>query len=265
MQTNPSSPPVSFTPPPDPDVDEMVRVMKRTKRAPFVVGLVSVGIIALSVGLYVLGGRAATRSELAGRGYTEISVSSDGLFSYRYTGTKGSSACAGSFQRLPFSSSWSESCFDVTPRPPLREQIERSLQENYAKTGFDSFACPEVPASERSVTCTLAAANGTSVQVSIAATKVAGDGRWTSWRSTPEIRAINGEVLASELWAAVTKGREGQGPNDDLVIACGKGPQLLRDDTIACVASLRGKTPRTGTVTVSFLKEGGYNWKVSGI
>jgi hypothetical protein len=71
--------------------------------------------LALLFGLHVWSTRAAAASELAQRGYSEVSLKMQGPFRWGFRGRKGTAECGGTFERILFSSSMTESCFDVSP------------------------------------------------------------------------------------------------------------------------------------------------------
>ena len=98
----------------DPDATVMIRP-KAPSRGPVIVALGVVGCaLALSV-LHVLDGRSAVAAELERRGYSETALAMKGPFTWAFTGMKGRARCDGTFERVVFTKSMSETCIDTRP------------------------------------------------------------------------------------------------------------------------------------------------------
>lgn len=238
--------------------DEMVRAMKRANRGPLVAFAALVGLAALGVGGYVLGGKHATVSELEGRGYAAVTVKMVGPFTFSFTGTKGAAQCSGTFQRIPFSTSLQEACFSSappSPPPSARESVERSLAKKYAADGFATFTCPTLVPSDKTTECSMAAANGTTVPIHVEAKGTAEDA-WQSWSYGPTEIYARGEDLATKVPSALGPELKKRGL-PAIQVDCGAGLQATRANELTCKASaaVKGKQ-REGTLTLTFADDG---------
>jgi hypothetical protein len=248
---------------PDSDVDAMLAQMKRARRKRVFIGLSVIAGLAAVGGLQLLNVRMSAASELRHRGYSSFHLKSHGPFSLGFTGQKGTAQCGGTYERVLFSSSIQESCFDLPPPAPpapkvsIRDDLEQSLRRKLAALGFDTFTCPDVPPGARTTTCTVSAKNGTNLSVTVTALNTDPDGGWQSWHMELASRVGNGESLAADLLKSVHKQRP---HSEHLVFDCGTGPQVATNEAFTCEAT-DTKTHRKGTITVTFDDKGSH-WKL---
>ena len=255
----------------------MLRDLRRAKRRPLWVALGIIGVGAFVSGLYVLGGKSAAASELAANGYTESTIRIKGPFSFAFSGKKGTAQCQGTYERVPFSSNMLESCYDVRttagdpPKHTKRQMLENSLSKKYASEGFATYECPEVSASDLTVTCTIAADNGTRVPVTFKPTGTEPN-VWAAWSfgideiyfDGPTVAAKAGEVVSNEL----KKKGSRQGP---VALDCGSGVQATRKNEATCKATstnAAGKRgpERVGSLTLKLNDDGSLaKWTLTGL
>lgn len=245
----------------EPDVDAMMRDMKRAKRTPLFIGLGIVGALVLAFGFYVISGRAAAASELTQRGYSQTKLTMNDPFTWGFTGRKGTSECGGTFQRVPFSTSITESCFDTSPpapKAPVRPEHEvladgfRSLLAGLSTSPITT-QCNRIEPGATSATCTATTEGHPPVEVIFA--KKGED--WTMDRPS-RILSKNGlgDSISKELREKTKK------PS---VVDCGTGLMGYSEgDTLTCTASRPG-LKKPASVAVTFGAKDAYTWKVTGI
>lgn len=252
--------PAQFPPPPaHDDVDVMVGRMKRANRAPIFAALALVAGAATLAGLVVLRGRAAAASELKHRGYSATQLTMRGPFTWGFSGTKGTAECGGSIEKIFFSTSIEESCFDVKPAPrsaparPANELLQEGLRKQFAEIAVTSVRCPSIDPGAVTATCTAAADAGEPIDVVVE--KANGD--WTI--RTPEqviLRPTLSAGLTNELRAKAKKG---------VFVDCGAGLfGYSAGDELTCVAGRKG-AKKPGRMTVVFKADGSYTWTATGI
>ena len=253
--------------PPD-DFDAMARAMKRSSRAPLFVALgVVVGVPALG-GLWTLKSFAGARADLEADGYEHPSVKVKGPFTFSFSATKGGQRCSGTIKRFPGSSSREELCFDDSPKAPAppppsnREKLEKSLRFHYAKLGFDDFSCPEIPNVDDRTSCSMSFKDGL-VPVSVARDGVDPDGSWSSWTFTLPSNIVSGEKLSADVQQTLVKGIKRK--HAGLVVDCGKGPVVFKDDKLTCDVTTADPKPVHTKVALTRSDGGGYSWEVHGL
>lgn len=236
----------------------------RSSLGPVLIALGVVAAIVFGSGFLVLKSWAAARSDLVDDGYTSPKLTFHGPFTYGFTATKGSSSCSGTITRYPGSSSRQETCFEMTgtaPPPPVltnRQQVEKSLEKNYAKYAFTAFTCPEIADADTKVTCKLAAESA-SVTVSVERTASDTDGTWGKWTSSLDETVGNGSEMSDDLTKSVSETAKAKHPSG-VDVDCGKGPVVFTDGKATCKFTTRDKKPMQGTVNLTAKKEGGYQW-----
>ena len=245
----------------DVDVDAMVHAMRRANRKPLLVGAGVVVALALIGVLYVLTGKAAVASELARRGYSQPVITMNNPFAWGFSGLKGSARCSGTFERIPFSTSISEGCFEPSPpgdavtKPsqPQHERLEQGLRKQLASLSITGAHCPALEPGATKATCTVEAAAGAPVEVVFSKT----GGEWSQDR--PE-RMMVRETLAESL------AKDFQGKSKvAITVDCGTG--LLgygQGDALTCTASRKG-LKKAGSIAVAFGVGSAYTWTATGI
>ncbi len=245
-------------PSPEADVDAMVRDMKRANRKPLLIGLGVLASIGLSFGLYVLNGRSAAASELARRGYSQTAIKMRGPFTWAFTGQKGTAQCGGTFERILFSTSISESCFDISPakvtKParPEHEILADGLRAQLSSLSVVATHCAAIDPGATKTTCTVEGPGGPAIEVLVA--KSGGD-----WKMDRPARILSRATLAESLSKELQEKAK-----TPIAVDCGLGLFGYGEgDTLTCTASRKG-AKKPGSMTVTFGAEGGYKWKATG-
>jgi hypothetical protein len=231
-------------------------------------GLIALGVVALLVlvpGLWVLKSWATVRSDLEADGYASPKVTFKGPFTFAFTAMKGASSCSGTVTRFPGSSSREEMCYEPTPIvPPApvltnRQEVEKSLEKNYAKFAFTKCTCPEIADADTKTSCTLAGDNGASVTAQVERTKVDTDGTWGEWSTTLDAPVGKGEDLSADLTKSVGDTAKAKHPSG-VDVDCGAGPVVFSGGKATCTFTTRDKKPMHGNVELTSKPGGGYKW-----
>jgi hypothetical protein len=244
--------------PHDHDVDLMVRGMKRANRKPLFIALGVVVGVALLGGLQVLRGRSVALQELQSRGYSELEIHMKGPFTWSFSGKKGTAECAGTIERVLFSMSISESCFDVAPAAPVpttpeHEDLAAGIQKTLSSLPVAEVRCSPVDAGATKRTCSVRGKTGTPLEVELAKS----DGAWSIQKPA---RMVARETLAE----AIAKELEGK-VKAPVVVDCGAGLFGYGEgDTLKCSGSRKG-AKAAGSLVVKFGAGAGYTWEATGV
>lgn len=260
----------------EPSVDASVSAMKSGRSKPLLIGVaVIVGVLGAGAA-YTLFGKWSLASDLKSEGFTDVTVSIEGPFSYSFVAESKVERCKGSETRLPIFTTSSRGCVQTivdeerpAPPPPpprrnMRAELEASLAKNYKKHGLEKFACPEV-GKEDTLSCTMHSSNGASVPITMTVTKRGADGLWSEWTMESAKRFIAREALANDLGESVRETFAKSGRAATPVVDCGAGVLVIGDAPIECAITTPDR-PKPGKVTVTFEPTGGkYNMSVTGI
>lgn len=233
---------------------------KRSMKPLLVVVGVLVGVPAL-LGLNVLKVRGDVASDLREKGYTDVKLKLNGLFSWGFEGTKGTSKCSGTIEKMPGSTTTSEFCADMSPPktadvPPPRPQheiLQEGLRKELAPLHADGVKCDPIGPDDVKAHCSAWGRTGKPIDVSVAK-------KGDDWVIESPEKIVDRATLASEIVPeldAKTKAK--------MTIDCGEGLFGHKaGDTLTCSTVREGAKTPPGKLVVTF-RDKGYEWSATGL